>query len=271
MIYSLLLLCSALLCSRKKERKIKTRLHSFFILIHSFHSITSLTNPTQPNPTHQPTNTTTTNTTNTPTSPQHAHPTNPPPPPPPAPPPLHNPQPRHPRHLQPDLTHLSNFTNVQRIFPPDLEFSFRYARFANFGGDFSGDCGVEWDFCGGGRGLWEWGWEWGRRKGDGMFFLFFILKVRGTNHIHPQLQLPTNAILLASSLSSTLLSIIALALQATLNHQSPQRDTLQTWTCMWKNVQGEGVPQSFDTLCHETVSSTLPYVSKPKKKKEISR
>lgn len=21
---------------------------------------------------------------------------------------------------------------------------------------------------------------------------------------------------------------------------------------MWKNVQGEGVPQSFDTLCHET-------------------
>lgn len=71
----------------------------------------------------------------------------------------------------------------------------------------------------------------------------------------PQLQLPTNAILLASSVSSTLLSITALALQATLNHQSPHRDTLQTWTCMWKNVQGEGVPQSFDTLCHETVST----------------
>lgn len=35
---------------------------------------------------------------------------------------------------------------------------------------------------------------------------------------------------------------------------------------MWKNVQGEGVPQSFDTLCHETVSSTLPYVSIKKEK-----
>lgn len=74
----------------------------------------------------------------------------------------------------------------------------------------------------------------------------------------PQFQLPTTTILLASSLSSTLLSITALALQATLNHQSPQRDTLQTWTCMWKNVQGEGVPQSFDTLCHETVSNIVP-------------
>lgn len=84
--------------------------------------------------------------------------------------------------------------------------------------------------------------------------------------IHPQLQLPTNTILLASSLSSTLLSIIALALQATLNHQSPQRDTLQTWTCMWKNVQGEGVPQSFDTLCHETVSSTFNLTSQNRHK-----
>lgn len=89
---------------------------------------------------------------------------------------------------------------------------------------------------------------------------------QGTN---PQEQLPTNTILLASSTSSTILSIIALALQAALNHQSPQRDTLQTWTCMWKNVQGEGVPQSFDTLCHETVSSTLvTFTSQNQKRKE---
>lgn len=96
-----------------------------------------------------------------------------------------------------------------------------------------------------------------------LFFLFVGFGIRGERRkrlltiffsILTQLQLPTNTILLASSLSSTILSIIALALQATLNHQSPQRDTLQTWTCMWKNVQGEGVPQSFDTLCHETVS-----------------
>ncbi|KAL9534338.1 hypothetical protein SMMN14_02810 [Sphaerulina musiva] len=79
-----------------------------------------------------------------------------------------------------------------------------------------------------------------------------IVVLNGIFAVGAVLQLPTNTILLASSLSSTLLSIIALALQATLNHQSPQRDTLQTWTCMWKNVQGEGVPQSFDTLCHET-------------------
>lgn len=34
---------------------------------------------------------------------------------------------------------------------------------------------------------------------------------------------------------------------------------------MWKNVQGEGVPQSFDTLCHETVSTIVTF-SKSKKK-----
>lgn len=37
---------------------------------------------------------------------------------------------------------------------------------------------------------------------------------------------------------------------------------------MWKNVQGEGVPQSFDTLCHETVSSTLPYLLLNQKRKK---
>lgn len=143
---------SSLLKKEKKERKIKTRLHSFFILIHSFihsfHPSISHHPPPIYSPTYSPPPT------------QHAHPPNPPPHPPPPPPPLHNPQPRHPRHLQPNLTHLSNFTNFQRIFPANLEFSFRYARFADFGGDFGGDCGVEWNFCGGGRGLWEWGWEW---------------------------------------------------------------------------------------------------------------
>lgn len=160
MIYSLLLLYfySTLHCSRKKERKIQTRLHSF-PFIHSFiPSISPQPNPTLHSLTHHH-------------PPQHAHPTTPPPRPPPPPPPLNNPQPRHPRHLQPHLTHLSNFTNFQRIFPADLEFSFRYAWIANFGGDFSGDCCFEWNFCGGGSGLWEWEWEWGW-KGDGMFFSF---------------------------------------------------------------------------------------------------
>lgn len=86
-------------------------------------------------------------------------------------------------------------------------------------------------------------------------FRFGIGRERKKSLTYSSPQLPTTTILLASSLSSTILSIIALALQATLNHQSPHRDTLQTWTCMWKNVQGEGVPQSFDTLCHETVST----------------
>lgn len=107
----------------------------------------------------------------------------------------------------------------------------------------------------------------GNGGGRGMVCLFLLHQSQ--SKVLTQLQhVPTNTILLASSLSSTLLSIIALALQATLNHQSPQRDTLQTWTCMWKNVQGEGVPQSFDTLCHETVSSILPYVSIKKEKKK---
>lgn len=112
------------------------------------------------------------------------------------------------------------------------------------------------------------------------FFLFggFGIGIRGerknksltiSSSILPQFQhVPTTTILLASSLSSTLLSITALALQATLNHQSPHRDTLQTWTCMWKNVQGEGVPQSFDTLCHETVSTIVPYLTSQNQKRK---
>lgn len=177
MVFRLLLLYSAstLLCSRKKERKERNKTTLFFhphSFIHSFQSIHL--SPTQPTNT---TNllTTTNPSTHPPTQHQHAHPTNPPPRPPPPPPPLDNPQPRHPRHLQPNATHLSNLTNFQRIFPPDLEFSFRYARTANFGGDFSGDCGVECNFFGGSGGLWEWEWEWEwgwKGKGDGMFFFF---------------------------------------------------------------------------------------------------
>lgn len=113
----------------------------------------------------------------------------------------------------------------------------------------------------------------GMGEGEGGWYVFFLHlhHHQSLNKVLTQVQhVPTtNTILLASSLSSTLLSITALALQATLNHQSPQRDTLQTWTCMWKNVQGEGVPQSFDTLCHETVSSTLPLKIKKEKKRNL--
>lgn len=153
-IFSLLLLYSALLKKERKERS-KTRLHSF-----SLFSIHPSIHPSISHQHHHHHHSPSTHQHHSPPPPQHAHPTTPPPRPPPPPPPLDNPQPRHPRHLQPHLTHLSNFTNFQRIFPANLEFSFRYAWTANFGGDFSGDCGVEWNFCGGGVGLWEWEWEW---------------------------------------------------------------------------------------------------------------
>ena len=74
-------------------------------------------------------------------------------------------------------------------------------------------------------------------------------------------QLPANVLVLGSSILSTIIAIIAMGFQAALNNSAPHRDTLQTWTCRWRNVSGQGVPREFDTLCHETVSSTPAILS----------
>ncbi|KAF7194440.1 hypothetical protein HII31_04245 [Pseudocercospora fuligena] len=63
--------------------------------------------------------------------------------------------------------------------------------------------------------------------------------------------LPANLLVFASSLLSTILAIIAMSFSAALNNGS-ESDTLQTWTCMWRDVADENVPRQFDTLCHET-------------------
>ncbi|EME85685.1 uncharacterized protein MYCFIDRAFT_210300 [Pseudocercospora fijiensis CIRAD86] len=63
--------------------------------------------------------------------------------------------------------------------------------------------------------------------------------------------LPANLLVFATSLLSTILAIIAIAFSASLNNGS-ESDTLQTWTCMWRDVANENVPRQFDTLCHET-------------------
>lgn len=78
-------------------------------------------------------------------------------------------------------------------------------------------------------------------------------------------KLPANKIIiLACSAGSSIVSFIALTFSAVLNNNNNNnnngggdggaRDTLQTWTCRWRHITGEGVPRQFDTLCHETVS-----------------
>ncbi|CAK1362481.1 unnamed protein product [Cercospora beticola] len=64
--------------------------------------------------------------------------------------------------------------------------------------------------------------------------------------------LPANALVLGSSTLSTIISLIGLAFPAALNAASPSRATLQTWTCNWSRIPNQGVPDSFNTLCHET-------------------
>lgn len=63
--------------------------------------------------------------------------------------------------------------------------------------------------------------------------------------------LPANLIVLASSSLSTVISILAVSFSAVLNNRGP-RDTLQSWTCRWRDLSEQGVPRQFDTLCHET-------------------
>lgn len=60
-----------------------------------------------------------------------------------------------------------------------------------------------------------------------------------------------------SSLLGAICSAIALIFTAVLNHRSPTTDTMQTWTCRWSNSsvsRGDGAPDSFNTLCNQTVS-----------------
>lgn len=72
-------------------------------------------------------------------------------------------------------------------------------------------------------------------------------------------QLPANLIVLASSLLSTIVSLIAIIFSSVVNNRSgfSSKDTLQSWTCRWRSLHNAGleaVPQDYDTLCHETVS-----------------
>ncbi|KAM3422585.1 hypothetical protein BST61_g77 [Cercospora zeina] len=69
--------------------------------------------------------------------------------------------------------------------------------------------------------------------------------------------LPTNALVLLSTLLSTILSLIALAFPASLNtssspSSSSQKATLQSYVCNWRKIPHQGVPDSFDAMCHET-------------------
>ncbi|KAF2209158.1 hypothetical protein CERZMDRAFT_100675 [Cercospora zeae-maydis SCOH1-5] len=77
-------------------------------------------------------------------------------------------------------------------------------------------------------------------------------------------KLPTNALILLSTLLSSILSLIALVFPASLHSHSTStstsasasasypKATLQTYTCSWRHIPHQGVPGSFDSLCHET-------------------
>lgn len=72
-----------------------------------------------------------------------------------------------------------------------------------------------------------------------------------------RVQLPANGIVLVSSLLSTLVAVVAIALPATLNDRAPTTDTLKTWTCRWSNTYvttGNPAPIAFQGLCTNTVS-----------------
>lgn len=69
-------------------------------------------------------------------------------------------------------------------------------------------------------------------------------------------QLPANGIVLVSSLLSTLVAIVSVALPATLNDRAPGTDTLKTWTCRWSHTYitvGSPAPIAFQDLCVNTV------------------
>ncbi|KJY01465.1 hypothetical protein TI39_contig290g00026 [Zymoseptoria brevis] len=48
-----------------------------------------------------------------------------------------------------------------------------------------------------------------------------------------------------------LLSLLALSYSSILQNNTG-RDTLQTWTCTWKDIPNQSVPEQFETMCEET-------------------
>ncbi|SMQ48238.1 unnamed protein product [Zymoseptoria tritici ST99CH_3D7] len=48
-----------------------------------------------------------------------------------------------------------------------------------------------------------------------------------------------------------ILSLLALSYSSVLQSNTG-RDTLQTWTCMWKDVPNQSVPEQFGTMCQQT-------------------
>lgn len=74
-------------------------------------------------------------------------------------------------------------------------------------------------------------------------------------------------IALGTALPSSLVTLVTVIYVHILNHDSPELDTIQTWTCKYKNSQplqqdlalpsnmGNG---NFTSLCKESVSDSCP-------------
>ncbi|KAI5209556.1 hypothetical protein E4T39_00889 [Aureobasidium subglaciale] len=63
-------------------------------------------------------------------------------------------------------------------------------------------------------------------------------------------------------LVATIATLIAIIMPAVTNAASPSKsDTIQTWTCRWKDV--DGAPKNFEPLCHEsTLDEDLVIITK---------
>ena len=81
------------------------------------------------------------------------------------------------------------------------------------------------------------------------------------------IQLPTNGLVLGSSLLSTIVGVISIAFPTWVNWRAPTTDTMRTWTCRWSNypeiLVGYGPPKEFNTMCSETVSPS-PHSRSPR-------
>ncbi|THY54230.1 hypothetical protein D6C99_03563 [Aureobasidium pullulans] len=58
-------------------------------------------------------------------------------------------------------------------------------------------------------------------------------------------------IVVASMLATTIAALVAIIMPAIVNAAAPSKsDTVQTWTCRWRNAVG--APENFGALCHES-------------------
>ena len=149
---------------------------------------------------------------------------------------------RYHRMCRSDTTSLRHSAIIERLAIASMARSLRYQGPGSLSWYFCGDTGAQCRAC------------IGTVLACCKCLRNFDDQVTGANF---QSQFPANIVVLVCAFCSSVIALLAVVFPAVLDNNAPAKDTLQTWTCRWSDTavnRGDGPPDQFSTICHETVS-----------------